>query len=120
MKNILVVDDCRNFPFGDDCGMTVRTSGEALSALGLDTGGHVHLDELWLDFDLGGVFGRLERYDTAMPVVLYLAELAFFGRPYPVDRIIIHSANPVGSQAMLLTLQRYGYNVTIQEAHFGV
>ena len=123
MKTILVVDDCRNFPPDDTCDITTaRSSTEALVLLGYHDNVRSRLDELWLDFDLGGVFGRTELFDadTAMPVALYLAELAFYGQPYPVKEIIIHSANPVGSEAMFRTLKRYGYNVRIQEAHFGV
>ncbi len=120
-KAILVVDDCRNFPKSPtDMVRTVRTSAAALQFLGFDTGVRPEIDELWLDFDLGGVFGQLELYDTAMPVALYLAECAYYGDPYPVKEIIIHSSNPVGSEAMLQTLLRFGYNVKRQEAHFGV
>ncbi len=120
-KTILVVDDCRNFPASPtDEVHTVRTSQAALQFLGLHSGVRTRIDELWLDFDLGGIFGRLELYDTAMPVALYLAECSYYGDPYPVNEIIIHSSNPVGSEAMLQTLCRFGYNVRRQEAHFGV
>lgn len=111
-KKIVVVDDIRNYPFTDeDEGVTLRTSQQALSYLGYKTGIRVEIDELWLDFDLGGD-------DTAMPVALFLAECAYYGSPYPVKSIIIHSMNPVGSEAMRSVLARYGYDVVCQIAHF--
>lgn len=120
-KTILVVDDCRNFPQSSrDLIRTCRTSQDALDFMGVENGIRPMVDELWLDFDLGGVSGQLELFDTAMPIALHLAECAYYGNPYPVSEIIIHSSNPVGSEAMFQTLQRFGYNVRRQEAHFGV
>lgn len=118
-RRILVVDDTRNFPFAPDTdGTTVRTSREALDFLGKATGVDVPLDELWLDFDLGNT--KQEGGGTAMPVVLHLAELAYYGHPYPVGKIFLHTANPVGRAAMGLLLSRFGYEVEETEAHFGV
>lgn len=116
-KRIIIVDDLRNFPFGPtDDGHTFRTSEAALTWLQDDyamTRPAKVLDELWLDFDLGGD-------DTAMPIALWLAEVAYYGAPYPVEKIVIHSANPVGSEAMHQTLTRFGYTAIIVDAHFGV
>jgi hypothetical protein len=116
VKTILVLDDMRNFP-DDRAAMitTVRTSSDALNWFQLRGAFFpgIHLDELWLDFDLGGD-------DTAMPVVMYLAEMGFHGQPYPVDRIYLHTSNPVGRTAMQATLERYGYDVYPVEAHFGI
>lgn len=122
MKRVVVLDDVRNYPFDPttEDGTTLRTSAECLIFLGFSTGVRIHIDELWLDFDLGGVFGQLELVDTAMPVALFLAEQAFYGTPYPVDKIVIHTMNPIGRKAMRSLLERYGYNVICQEAHFYV
>jgi hypothetical protein len=120
-RRILVVDDTRNFPFAPDTdGTTVRTSKAATDFLGKETEVHVPLDELWLDFDLG--FGDTEHQgdETTMPIVYYLAELAYYGSPYPVNKIFIHTSNPVGRAAMGLTLRHFGYDVEDVEAHFGV
>lgn len=120
-RRIVVLDDVRNYPFGpDDDGTTVRSSQEALILLGHYSGLRFRIDELWLDFDLGGVFGRCELFDTSMPVALYLAELAFYGTPYPVEKIVIHTMNPVGREALRSLLTRYGYNVEVQVATFHV
>lgn len=120
-KRIVVVDDVRNYPFGEnDVGTTLRTSAEALEFLGITSGKRIPIDELWLDFDLGGVFGQIELYDTCMPVALYLAELAFYGIPYPVDKIVIHTMNPVGRVALGSTLRHHGYNVEDQSVWFHV
>ena len=121
MKRIVVLDDVRNYPFTDeDDGVTLRNSADCLTFLGYETGVYKHIDELWLDFDLGGVYGQLEVFDTAMPVALFLAELGFNGAPYPVDKIVIHTMNPVGREAMRSLLVRYGYNVVCQVAHFHI
>lgn len=67
----------------------------------LETGDY---DVLWLDHDLGAA-------GTIMPLVDWLCERAHNGRPIKVDRIVVHTANPVGAKKMMQTLSRYGYNV---------
>jgi len=115
-RRILFVDDVRDFQDlkeGDTL-VTARTSEEALAHL--TDYRYPPFDWIWLDFDLGGVFGQLDLYDTAMPIALLLAELAFYGKPYPCDTIFIHTMNPVGQQAMTLLLDRFGYNVITTES----
>ena len=107
-KHILFVDDTRTFtPRPDDLVTTCRTSEEALVELQHASDTFV---EIWLDFDLGGVYGERDLYDTAMPVALWLAERALDGHPYPA-KILIHTGNPVGRLAMGLLLRRLGYDV---------
>jgi hypothetical protein len=65
-------------------------------------------NEIWLDYDLGG-------YNTADPVVDWLCEQAFIGHPYPVNKIMLHTDNPVGRDKMKLVLERYGYHVWISD-----
>lgn len=119
-KRILVIDDVRNYPFDpDDVGYVARTAVEGFRLMEAEPG----FDEIWLDFDLGSTTGLPEwsrSYDTAMPCALWLAEQAFFGVPYRVGKVVIHTANPVGREAMELLLRRFGYNVEVVEAHFGV
>ena len=113
-KHILFVDDTRTFPDRpEDCVVTVRTSAEAIVELEGDprSGTSPVYQEIWLDFDLGGVYGERDLYDTAMPVALWLAERALDGHPYPA-KILIHTGNPVGRLAMGLLLRRLGYDVT--------
>jgi hypothetical protein len=115
--NILFVDDTRTFPdHPEDCVVTVRTAAEAIVELRMPK---VQWDEIWLDFDLGGVYGQMELYDTAMPVALWLAEQAFYGCSYKVKQIMIHTGNPVGRHAMGLLLRRFGYEVIDVEPSFG-
>jgi hypothetical protein len=114
-KHILFVDDTRTFPpRPDDLVTTCRTSEAALLELQHAPQTYV---EIWLDFDLGGVYGQLDLFDTAMPVALWLAERAFDGHPYPA-KILIHTGNPVGRLAMGLLLRRLGYDVTDVEPRF--
>jgi len=106
MYKILFVDDLRNFPligYGDVD--TVRTSIQALYKL--NSG--ILYNEIWLDHDLGGD-------DTSMPIVDWLSERAFNDNPYPIDRIVIHTANPVGSKNIAIGLTRWGYSHEIASA----
>jgi hypothetical protein len=48
-----------------------------------------------------------------MPVVLWLAEQTSYGHPYPVEKIVLHTQNPVGRDAMQHVLERWGYHVEI-------
>ena len=123
MKRILFVDDTRTFPPkpGDDVN-TCRTSKAAVDELEWSIAYTTEagpFDEIWLDFDLGGVYKRPELYDTAMPVALWLAEQAFYGRPYKVDKLMIHTGNPIGRAAMGLLLRHFGYDVVDVTPLFG-
>jgi hypothetical protein len=106
MSRVLLIDDLRDFrqlPAGVE--LTVaRTSAEALEVLGAAT----HWDEIWLDHDLGENEAGV---DSIMRVVDFLCEQAFNDQPVDVDRVRVHTSNPVGGQQMMLALQRYGYSV---------
>ncbi len=107
MRNILFVDDERDYPVelnGRNV-ITVRTSAMALELLK----GSAFYAEIWLDHDLGGD-------DTTMPIVDWLAEQAFLGEPYPVDCIVIHTANPVGQKNIERTLRRWDYPTMLASA----
>ncbi len=107
MLNILLIDDLRDFKQVDSAHkVTVaRTSRAALEILNTNES----YDEIWLDHDLG----LLEdgTVDSVMPVVDFLSERAFLYGNYPVGKIYVHSANPVGARAMVRSLDNYGYNV---------
>ena len=90
---VLVVDDLRIFTFD---AVYARTSGEALRLLQSQPWA-----ELWLDHDLGG-------YDTVVPVLDRMCELAFERTPVDVGLVIIHSSNPA-ARRLLPVLERYGY-----------
>jgi len=96
---VLGVDDLRPLP-----GATriARTSREGVRLLEEHRDSHV--DELWLDHDLGGD-------DTVMPVVTLLEEAAFNGRPFRIGTVFVHSANPIGAETVVRSLTRWGYRV---------
>ncbi len=105
MRRILFVDDLRDFPLPDLNADIVRSSEAALEQL---KSGKAY-DEIWLDHDLGGD-------DTSMPIVYWLAERAFNGNPYPVEKVVVHTANPVGRKNIVSSLTRWGYNHQIASA----
>lgn len=102
MFTTLLVDDLRDFK-NPPAGLVVARTSKA-GVIVLKSQKHWH--ELWLDHDLGLVDGEL---DTVWPVVDYLSEAAFLGYDLTVDKIYVHSSNPVGARQMLTTLSRYGY-----------
>lgn len=103
MKTVLVIDDERSFADEvDDASVTyARTSRDGIDAL-QNVGA---LDELWLDHDLGGS-------DTISPVIGWLCEQAFEGTPFPVQLVVVHTANPTGASTMIRSLERFGYRCT--------
>ena len=80
----VVIDDLRSHR---GPAIHLRNSTEALDWLRQHE--DAHIDELWLDHDLGGD-------DTIRPVVHYLEERCFVGTPLSINTIYVHSANPVG------------------------
>ncbi|MGW1867735.1 cyclic-phosphate processing receiver domain-containing protein [Streptomyces mauvecolor] len=96
---ILGIDDLRSLPRAT---RIARTSGEGVQLL-LDHR-DAFIDELWLDHDLGGD-------DSIMPVVTLLEEAAFNGRPFDIGAILVHSANPIGAEAVVRSLTYWNYHV---------
>lgn len=101
-KTTLLVDD-------DDCTfivprdhMVAHTSQAALDALHMFRATGVIIDELWLDYDLGGD-------DTTLPVLTMLSQAAAEGEPYPVRQILVHSMNRAGADTLMRGLRAYGY-----------
>lgn len=107
MKTILLIDDLRVFRQVEaDAELHVaRNSGDALAILKVNP--DKHWDEIWFDHDLGIVNDAI---DDSLPVVDYIAERAFFDNPVSVGTAYVQSSNPAGVRAILITLQRYGYN----------
>lgn len=95
---ILVVDDVRTFEFcpdyitPDTVVKHARTPGEAMSLLDEE-----HWDEVWLDHDMGQDAWGKEM--TAMPIVKDLLK-----NPRDIERIYVHSMNPVGASLMVRML----------------
>ncbi|WP_344617673.1 cyclic-phosphate processing receiver domain-containing protein [Dactylosporangium salmoneum] len=99
----ILVDDLRSFPDTAPA-LVARTS--AAGVVLLQRYREQHLDELWLDHDLGGD-------DTIWPVVELLERAAFDGAPYDIGIVHVHSANPPGAAKVLQTLRRWSYNARL-------
>ncbi|MEV6979489.1 cyclic-phosphate processing receiver domain-containing protein [Kitasatospora sp. NPDC093806] len=96
---ILGIDDLRRLPRAT---RIARTSREGVQLLEAHRGSFI--DELWLDHDLGGD-------DTIMPVVTLLEEAAFNGQPFRIGAVFVHSANPIGAETIVRSLNRWNYHV---------
>lgn len=103
--NIVVIDDERTFVYAGEV-TYLRSSAEALDwiarwytdcRLGVED---PTIDELWLDHDLGGE-------DTIVPVAKFLKALSLEG-PLPIERIYVHSQNPVGGDNVMDTVMLVG------------
>jgi len=97
----VLIDDDRDFIVSRPR-IALRSSAEALDGLRRIRDEGQVIDELWLDHDLGGD-------DRVMPVIDWLAELAFNDDPYPVRRVYVHSMNREGADTMMRSLTHYGY-----------
>jgi hypothetical protein len=100
---VVLVDDLRSFVDGRSADI-VRTSTAAVELL--QRCRDQRLDEVWLDHDLGGD-------DTIWPVVEVLERAAFDGRPFDIEVIYVHSANPAGAAKVAQVLRHWGYRVHI-------
>lgn len=102
---IVVIDDVRELPETYALTLTKRVytfkrSQEALETLERFREVRGHVNELWLDHDLGGD-------DTVMPVVSWLVTEYRSGHALSVDLIFVHSMNPVGVQRVMDSLRPY-------------
>ena len=104
---ILVIDDVKEFPFPEDVEVIyARTMEKAY----IEFINNEHLDELWLDHDMGtNEYGEEE---DIRPLCLILAELGFNGTPRDIGKIVICSFNPVGVKWIQSTLEKY-YTIEI-------
>lgn len=108
MLKVLLVDDLRDFVDPPEGLVIARTSQAALNIL--KDYNNNYWDSIWLDHDLGMVDSK---EDTIMPVVDYLAEKAFFEDPIKVNTVYVHTANSVGRDQMIKTLNHYGYKTVV-------
>lgn len=97
---ILVVDDLRHWPAADGV-VYARTYAEAIRLLG-SLG---DIAQLWLDHDLGE---EKSGYDVA----IWLEERAVSGRLVRIDRVVVHSQNPVGVRRIVAALEPH-YEVVV-------
>jgi hypothetical protein len=98
---VVLVDDVRSFRDGRAC--RIARSAEAALQL-LAEMRDCPIDELWLDYDLGGD-------TTVLPVVQHLVDAALAGQPIRVGRVRVHSSNSSGAHQIVALLRRAGYPV---------
>lgn len=106
---IIVIDDLRTFTFP---ALYFRTSEEALSWFRENEGKDVDIDELWLDHDLGPD-------DDIRRVVRYLEDshLDPSLQGWRINRVYVHTANPVGASYIKRSLRMYSC-YQVDAAHF--
>lgn len=85
----IVIDDRRSWPVEDGT-IHLRNSLEAIDWF--ETHRDTHIDELWLDHDLGYVPSI--GIDSIIPVVQYIEQRTADEDPLDIDEIFVHSANP--------------------------
>lgn len=102
MSLTVLIDDVRWFRDARPCEVARTSSAGVALLLSLK---NRHIDELWLDHDLGGE-------DTIMPVIDLLCEQRF-----AVTKTWIQSVNPAGAVIMRQRLFAVGYEVS---HHFDV
>lgn len=111
----LVIDDCRTMriPYRDIT--HVRTNAEAIELLWAQ-----EWDEVWFDYDLGGVYGKLETEyaSTVMPTVDAILANIVLGNPPIFTRAFIHTMNPVGRRTLQTALENYYSCVNVDAALF--
>lgn len=106
---IVVIDDERIPAPGADSIVveTHRTLAEGLAILQAYHDSGEHIDELWLDHDLGLNDDSEFGWDTIMPVVNWLEEMGHFETPLSVGMIFVHTANPAAAPRMMDALRPY-------------
>lgn len=104
MKNIIVVDDERTFDMKAGIIVHCRDAEIGQQVICNFEEYRLVIDELWLDHDLG-------ENKSIVVLVDWLCERSFNDDKVNIGTVYVHSQNPIGAQAMVRTLDRYGYNV---------
>lgn len=108
----LVIDDCRTLtfphppvPVKDEMLVHCRTNDSAIEWLSLD----YSWDEVWFDYDMGKVYGRLETeyQSTILPTMDYIMERCFYDKSPDIGVCVLHTANPTGRKQLETALSRY-------------
>lgn len=101
---ILLIDDLRSFkdPKLSSVSTVARTLAEGLEEIKRKSWASV-----WLDHDLG--LGPDGKPEDIMPLIDYVSKMAFFDTPLDVERFYVHTSNTVGGNAMMKSLNAYGY-----------
>lgn len=101
---ILLIDDLRSFKDSRlaSVATVARTLDEGLEAIQSKSWASV-----WLDHDLG--LSSEGKPEDIMPIIDYVSKMAFFDSPVDVERFYVHTSNTVGGNAMMKSLNAYGY-----------
>lgn len=104
---IVVIDDVRAFKPEvvanvDDTIVYLRSETEAMAFLG---SARVHIDQLFLDHDLGWDT-KLRRYGDIRSIVDRLCEMAVHNKPLDVEEIYVHTSNPHAGRTLAATLAK--------------
>jgi len=97
-RAILVIDDLRTFAFD---AVHARTSAQGIDVLRSCVEQHQILDEVWLDYHLGGG-------DHAGTVVTWLVANAEAARPL-IREVYVHSSDASAARRLLAQLEAGGY-----------
>lgn len=97
----VLVDDIRRFTDGREC-ILCRDSDDAVITLEHLRDAATCVDELWLDYDLGG--GRDVR-----PVLAALEKWSHEGQPLAVGRVLVHTSSSSGAALIKEACERLGY-----------
>jgi hypothetical protein len=98
----VLIDDTRSFGDNRPC-RVARTSAQGVALL--TSLRHSHIDELWLDHDLGGD-------DTIWPVIRLLEHASLGGQPLDVGMVHVQATRSGPAHRMLISLHRTGYRAT--------
>lgn len=98
----VLIDDTRSFGDNRPCRIA-RTSAQGVALL--TSLRHSHIDELWLDHDLGGD-------DTIWPVIRLLEDAALAGQPLDVGMVHVQATHSGPAHRMPISLRRTGYRAT--------
>jgi len=101
--DVVLIDDLRSFKERKPA-TVIRTAAESLSWVET-LSPEDSIGELWLDHDLGeDQFGIPT---SIMPFVSKLEELAFFDKAPEIEKIWVHTSNPVGGKQIEQALGRF-------------
>lgn len=99
---IVLIDDERSFINPIDA-LVIRNSADAL--VWLDTADpETHIDQLWLDHDLGLVNGQK---DSIIPLVRKLEELCVWDEAPQIAEVVVHTSNSIGGDEIVASLKNH-------------
>lgn len=99
---VVLIDDERSFISPIDA-LVIRNSADALVWLDT-TNPETHIDQLWLDHDLGLVNGQK---DSIIPFVRKLEELCVWDEAPQITEVVVHTSNSIGGDEIVASLKNH-------------